>query len=734
MEKQLSDYSIQTKTSWLVRFINLAGDFVFLLPVVLVPLVFSAANTHTIVIKETIVQISTVLLLVFLPFVWLMDRPSRERSRPFPFPALLLIALSLLLLYLYYSAYSVASGHPRSVRELYRWLAYITLAVGSIYYAANTRRFSLYLSISVIVSVAISGYAISQRLGYDFFPWDDFKFGEEGIGRASASLGNPDYLAGYLVALLPLTLIWTIARRGLSRLILGGTVILQVAALFFSYSRGGWVAAFTTLILLFASLTYINWVRDPVLFRPVISRKGAIAVLSTLLFFCCLSIFSMWNDITATAFRFARIGDDTSILTRPYFWAGALRIWLDRPLFGFGIGTFLLHFPDYRDTSLSIYLPFKQFNVSHAHNEYLEILSETGIAGLVLYALVFLVITRIVWKAMLAHREKVNLTLIGLWTGMTGLFIHNLFTVTLRNTPSAFLLWSFAGVMVGRSLALSGHLSNNKVWFHRILNLGLLIVAPFLFVYAVRTYTGDYLIKSGLRIIAELDEKQAISYNREISERALVALYKGRLLVPDNHESNYYTGLVYFKIFDYPQAIEAYQKQVDLKQSFTSNRMNIGVCYAKQADLIGSIDYFPHQVRPFPLLANQCLKESVEWFENSHQDDPTSPEHLHYMGISLFNLGDFGRAEQAFADAIEKARARPFEIPAKLRDIYYYLGLARFNLQKWEISKQAFEEALRLSNTLPFENRIKQQTIYRHLLSIQNQRQQGQKEERQKPE
>ncbi len=708
----------------LFRFAQLACGTAFICPVVLIPLIFSAANTHTIVIKETIAQLSTVIMILCLPLLWYIDRRKDSKRQAFPFPTLLITVLFTLLLYLFYSAHSTAAHHPRAIRELNCWVTYIILAVVSMRYASSSKRFDLYLTATVLVSAVVAGYAVSQRLGYDFFPWDDFKFGEKGIGRASASLGNPDYLAGYLVALIPLTILWAVARRGFFRIVLSGIVLLQLAALIFSYSRGGWVAAFATTILLFASLTYINWIRDPVLLRPMISRQSAIAGLAVMLVLCGILLVSMWTEITATAFRFAQIGEDTSILTRPYFWSGAFRMWASRPLFGFGIGTFLLHFTEFRDTSLSIYLPFKQWNVSHAHNEFLEILAETGLVGMLLYLAVFVLVTKVIWTAMLTRRDRANLTLIGLWAGMSGLFIHNLFTVTLRNTPSAFLLWSFAGVAVGRAVVIAGIDRKQWVWPRWILYGSMLLAIPYLFHFATRTYTGDSLIKTGIRIISELDQNESMAHNRGISERALIALHKSRRLVPDNHESNYLLGLVYFKILDYPQAIEAYKSQVELKQSFTSNRTNIGVSYAKQASLIGTNEFFPRKIKMFPDLARDCLQESVTWFENAHDSDPASPEHLNYMGISLYNLDEFARAEKAFLKAIHLAESRPFESPEKLRDVYYYLGLCRFNLKQWETSKNAFHQSVRLAKTAPFKNYIKLKTIDNHLISIQKHQQQ----------
>ncbi len=639
----------------MARWISLLHECLFWLPVILVPAVFTTFNTHTIVMKETVLQISTALLLLWLPLAGYLESRNAPGRTAQAVPKALTLLLAVFTAYLFVSAYGV-SHHPRSIHELLRWLSYILFAVAAYGFCAGRRRFRLFLHATVLVSAAISLYAILQAFEIEFFlDWKKFDFGE-GIRRVTGSLGNPDYLAGYLAALLPLTLTLALTRRGWARLAFFTAAAMQLAALVFSYSRGAWVATAATAMVLAACLTYLNWVRDPVLFQPVITKRGALAALAGMVLLGAGLTIGLWDEISAMVLRFAQVEEDTSVATRPFFWKGAAAIWMSRPWTGTGLGTFPLYFPAFRPKELSFHLPFQEFFVEHAHNEYLETAAETGAIGLFLYLVMTGYVLIYVWKTMLHHRSRENLELLGLWSGMLGIWIHNLFTVTLRFTPSAFLLWSFAGAAVGRSAALRASGEEPTAWRRGLVHAALMAFIPFLFMGGIRYFVGDFMIKSGIRWISELDENQSTQFNRTRLEQTFTALNQARVLAPDHPESLFYLGVAYHKVMDYQQAIEAFTALEQLQEDFTTNRLNLGISCLKEADLVGS-----HTAIRFPTLARDCLVEAAAWLEKAIESDPNSPDYRYFAGRAYFYLGEFQKAEQNFLAAQRLNQKRPFK-------------------------------------------------------------------------
>lgn len=63
-------------------------------------------------------------------------------------------------------------------------------------------------------------------------------------------------------------------------------------------------------------------------------------------------------------------------------WNDALKLWLENPWFGCGLGRFHIEFPAHASEALKALWPQQKVIVNFAHNEYLQVLVETGVLGL----------------------------------------------------------------------------------------------------------------------------------------------------------------------------------------------------------------------------------------------------------------------------------------------------------------------------------------------------------------
>ena len=74
------------------------------------------------------------------------------------------------------------------------------------------------------------------------------------------------------------------------------------------------------------------------------------------------------------------IGQDNSLTQRLRYFAGALESFKEKPILGKGIGSWEYESIKYEKPEMQSYVvPY------HAHNDFLELLAETGILGFVLY-------------------------------------------------------------------------------------------------------------------------------------------------------------------------------------------------------------------------------------------------------------------------------------------------------------------------------------------------------------
>lgn len=87
-------------------------------------------------------------------------------------------------------------------------------------------------------SVAVAAYAICQRLGLDPLSWEATALGLDPIQRATGTLGNPTFVAGYLAVALFVTVAYSRARR-----LAAAALVVQFGGILATGSRGALIAA-----------------------------------------------------------------------------------------------------------------------------------------------------------------------------------------------------------------------------------------------------------------------------------------------------------------------------------------------------------------------------------------------------------------------------------------------------------------------------------------------------------
>src|SRR2546425_1100393 len=139
-------------------------------------------------------------------------------------------------------------------------------------------------------------------------------------------------------------------------------LVIVSLGIVFSRSRGGILASVFSIVFM------------ALLALPKVQRKGW--MIGVFLFLVCAAALAIWIGLSPVLARFEQIGDRSYLSMEPRisFWKDSLRYVRDYPVAGTGLGTFGLGFRHYQTTTLEKY-------VDHAHNDYLEVAAETGVAG-----------------------------------------------------------------------------------------------------------------------------------------------------------------------------------------------------------------------------------------------------------------------------------------------------------------------------------------------------------------
>jgi O-antigen ligase len=205
-------------------------------------------------------------------------------------------------------------------------------------------------------------------------------------------------------------------------------VAMMVVAVVFSFSRGGILAVSITLIAL-SVLTFLKVQRKSWGF--VIAGVATLAV-----------GFSLWIGIGTVTHRFVDMNQQeyTGTMWRTMMWSDTVNLIRANPILGTGLGTFGEAFRPFQ-------MQLVNLHIDHAHNDYLEFASETGIIGFsLLFLPIFYLLIRMVISFLKDHRRYRSAILLGCIGSTLGLLIHSLTDFNLQVPANAMIFALILGI------------------------------------------------------------------------------------------------------------------------------------------------------------------------------------------------------------------------------------------------------------------------------------------------
>lgn len=127
---------------------------------------------------------------------------------------------------------------------------------------------------------------------------------------------------------------------------------------------------------------------------------------------------------------------------RTHFWKTGIKIFADHPVIGTGLDTFGYAYPKY-DTRNGY------FRVEQAHNDYLQTLTDSGIAGFAcVVAFIFLLFRQSLRMISLSRNNFQTAAAIGALAGVLGILIHSFFDFPLRTPSNGFVFLLLSAIAI----------------------------------------------------------------------------------------------------------------------------------------------------------------------------------------------------------------------------------------------------------------------------------------------
>lgn len=426
------------------------------------------------------------LITILIASAWfiksILNKKIDIAKTPLDIPILLFLASQIISTFISINPHTSLWGYySRFHGGLMSTISYITLYYALVTHFSESPKAIKNLITSILSSaVIVSFYAILEHFGIDKNIWI-----QDVQNRVFSSLGQPNWLSAFLIALLPLSMVQIFSsKENNTRVLHVGLTVLFLIAIVFTKSQSG-IAATVIVLLSYFVVAAIqkkkSWILLSLIPLAVLVMvfKGA-AVDQTLSSLNKINPFYSNTMAIITEENKTRVGGSDSMTIRRVVWEGAIKLGLQHPLFGTGVETFGYSYYWVRPAAHNL-TSENDFLYNKAHNEYLNFLATCGFVGLFTYLFLIGAILYLFLNKKIDHND-LRLPLL---LGFISILITNYFGFSVVNIALFFFLFpaiyissigkstikslkfnidSTIGILIVLSLALWAILGLRRAW------------------------------------------------------------------------------------------------------------------------------------------------------------------------------------------------------------------------------------------------------------------------------
>ena len=159
----------------------------------------------------------------------------------------------------------------------------------------------------------------------------------------------------------------------------------------------------------------------------------------------------------------ANITTDASNLERLNRWYCAVRLWEERPVLGWGPGTYAMVYAPFQLDAFKTIISTNSGNRGNAHSEYLGPLSEQGLPGmLIMLVLVGYIFYTAITLYIRMPEGDMKLILLLITLGLVTYFVHGILNNYLDTDKATVPVWGFTAMIVMLDLRYKKELSSSQ--------------------------------------------------------------------------------------------------------------------------------------------------------------------------------------------------------------------------------------------------------------------------------
>ena len=238
-------------------------------------------------------------------------------------------------------------------------------------------------------------------------------------------------------------------------------LVFQIWTLLVTYSRGGMLALFIAVLI--TCVIIIIKFNKSINFKPIRPLLNTFLIGISLLYVAIFLFQSIAPGVAeaqsqttirdtisridsrsvvtdrGTDITISELADPASMRLRVSYWRVGMRMFLDNPWTGVGLGNFGVAYP--------VYQGITDGDVREAHNSFLQIFCETGIVGGILFILFWCVVLLSMISALLKEQDRLHFILLaGGFCGLLAFLGHAFIDINFSHPGLGMLVMTWAGL------------------------------------------------------------------------------------------------------------------------------------------------------------------------------------------------------------------------------------------------------------------------------------------------
>lgn len=288
--------------------------------------------------------------------------------------------------------------------------------------------------VAIITTVKHASYAFDEKIA----DWIVSPFYNDHTAYGAA-------LAMYIPVMVGILFMKNISK--FVKMLCLGLLIIFVVSIIISFARAGWLSLVVSLAVLVSLLLKIKF--RTILFTIIGTVVIFLSFQAEVLMILGRNNTDSDGDIAANIESMSNISTDASNLERLNRWSCALQMFEERPVLGFGPGTYQFLYAPFQKSSQKTIISTNFGDKGNAHSEYLGPLCEQGLLGALIVVALVLAVMFLGYRLVYTVKDKsMKVLTIAILMGMSTYFVHGFLNNFLDTDKASVPFWGFLAMLV----------------------------------------------------------------------------------------------------------------------------------------------------------------------------------------------------------------------------------------------------------------------------------------------